>query len=648
MLAFLQKIGRSLMFPIATLPAAALLLRLGSDDMLGAVPNDVVHYIASIMAASGNAILGNLPIIFAIGIAMGLAHDNSGGAALAGAIAHLVLVAVLGSINEELNMGVFGGIIAGVTASLLYNKFYNVKFPEWLSFFGGRRFVPIITSITMAILGGILAVVWGPIQGGIDGVGNWLIGAGEVGVGMYGFLNRLLIPVGLHHVVNTVIWFDFGEFTNAAGEIVKGDIHRFLAGDPSAGHFQAGFFPIMMFGLPAACLAMYFAAKKEKRAAVGGMFVSIALTAFLTGVTEPIEFTFMFLSPVLYGIHAVLTGISLAVSYIIGFRDGFGFSAGLIDYLLNFGLADKPWLLIPLGLGFGAIYFVIFYFLIKKLDLKTPGREDEDEDGTDAVSTISNDLDVRAYKTIEALGGQNNIKQVDYCTTRLRMTVGDVDQVDEKALKRAGARGIMRISKTNVQIIIGTSVEFLAEAIKDRLKKGNPTPANMSLQQDPSVIHETVAEATISLDDFEMPITGDLIPLAEVPDEAFSSGIMGPGFGIHPKDGTVYAPFDGQVVMIFPSKHAIGLKSDTGVELLIHVGLDTVKLNSEGFETLVTEGQLIKRGDRLLKVDFENIKDKVPSIVTPIVFTSLIGQKVILEKSGFQRAGSNNIISIKK
>ncbi|MFJ7886488.1 N-acetylglucosamine-specific PTS transporter subunit IIBC [Lysinibacillus xylanilyticus] len=648
MLAFLQKIGRSLMFPIATLPAAALLLRLGSNDMLGAVPNDVVHYIASIMAASGNAILGNLPIIFAIGIAMGLAHDNSGGAALAGAIAHLVLVAVLGSINEDLNMGVFGGIIAGVTAGLLYNKFYNVKFPEWLSFFGGRRFVPIITSITMAILGGILAVVWGPIQGGIDGVGNWLIGAGEVGVGMYGFLNRLLIPVGLHHVVNTVIWFDFGEFTNAAGEIVKGDINRFLAGDPSAGHFQAGFFPIMMFGLPAACLAMYFAAKKEKRAAVGGMFVSIALTAFLTGVTEPIEFSFMFLSPVLYGIHAVLTGISLAVSYIIGFRDGFGFSAGLIDYLLNFGLADKPWLLIPLGLGFGAIYFVIFYFLIKKLNLKTPGREDEDEDGTDADSTISNDLDVRAYKTIEALGGQNNIKQVDYCTTRLRMTVGDVDLVDEKALKRTGARGIMRISKTNVQVVIGTSVEFLAEAIKDRLKKGNPTPANISLQQDSSVNHETVAEAIISLDYFEMPITGDLIPLSKVPDEAFSSGIMGPGFGVHPKDGTVHAPFDGQVVMIFPSKHAIGLKSDTGVELLIHVGLDTVKLNGEGFETLVKEGQLIKRGDRLLKVDFENIKNKVPSIITPIVFTSLIGQEIILEKSGFQRAGSNNIISIKK
>ncbi|UPW84904.1 N-acetylglucosamine-specific PTS transporter subunit IIBC [Lysinibacillus sp. Ag94] len=648
MLAFLQKIGRSLMFPIATLPAAALLLRLGSDDMLGAVPNNVVHYIASIMAASGDAILGNLPIIFAIGIAIGFAHDNSGGAALAGAIAHLILVAVLGAVNKDLNMGVFGGIIAGVTAGLLYNKFYNVKFPEWLSFFGGRRFVPIITSITMAVLASILALVWGPIQGGIDAVGNWFIGAGSLGVGMYGFFNRLLIPVGLHHVINTIIWFDFGEFTNAAGELVKGDIHRFLAGDPTAGHFQAGFFPIMMFGLPAACLAMYFAAKKEKRAVVGGMFVSIALTAFLTGVTEPIEFTFMFLSPVLYGIHAVLTGISLAISYMIGFRDGFGFSAGLIDYLLNFGLADRPLLLIPLGLGFGAIYFVIFYFLIKKLDLKTPGREDEEEDGTEADSALSNDLDVRAYKTIEALGGPTNIKQVDYCTTRLRMTVGNVDQVDEKMLKQTGARGVMRINKTNVQVIIGTSVEFLAEAMKDRLKKGNPTPAHISVQQDPSVIKETVAQATISSDDFEMPMTGDLIPLAEVPDEAFSSGIMGPGFGIHPTDGTVYAPFDGRVVMIFPTKHAIGLKSDTGVEILIHVGLDTVKLNGEGFEMIVSEGQLIQRGDPLLKANLKNIKDKVPSIVTPIVFTNLIGRGVTLEKSGFQRAGSNNIISIKK
>lgn len=648
MFAFLQKIGKSLMFPIATLPAAALLLRLGSGDMLGAVPNEAIQYIASIMAASGNAILGNLPIIFAIGIAMGLAHDSSGGAALAGAIAHLVLIAVLGTVNEDLNMGVFGGIIAGITAGLLYNKYYNVKFPEWLSFFGGRRFVPIITSITMAILGSILAIVWGPIQGGIDAVGNWMIGAGSLGVGMYGFFNRLLIPVGLHHVINTIIWFDFGEFTNAAGEIVKGDINRFLAGDTSAGHFQAGFFPIMMFGLPAACLAMYFAAKKEKRPIVGGMFVSIALTAFLTGVTEPIEFSFMFLSPVLYGIHAVLTGISLAVAYIVGFRDGFGFSAGLIDYLLNLGLADKPLLLIPLGLGFGAIYFVVFYFLIKKLDLKTPGREDDDEEEGEADASISDDVDLRAYYTIEALGGEENIKQIDYCTTRLRMSVQDANMVDEKTLKQTGARGVMRISKTNVQVIIGTSVEFLAEAMKERLKKGNPAPKNAKLPTAQPIVEETAHNETTTFNDFEMPMTGDLLPLSEVPDEAFSAGLMGPGFGIRPTDGTVYAPFDGQVVMIFPTKHAIGLKSNTGVEILIHVGLDTVKLNGEGFELFVTDGQTIKRGEALLKADITHIKDQVPSVITPVVFTSLMGQEITLGKSGYQRAGSTNIIAMKK
>jgi len=647
MFAFLQKIGKSLMFPIATLPAAALLLRLGSADMLGAIPNEAIQYIASIMAASGDAILGNLPIIFAIGIAMGFAHDSSGGAALAGAIAHLVLVAVLKTVNEELNMGVFGGIIAGITAGLLYNKYYNVKFPEWLSFFGGRRFVPIITSITMAILGSILAIVWGPIQGGIDAFGNWMIGAGSLGVGMYGFFNRLLIPVGLHHVINTIIWFDFGEFTNAAGEIVKGDINRFLAGDTSAGHFQAGFFPIMMFGLPAACLAMYFAAKKEKRPIVGGMFVSIALTAFLTGVTEPIEFSFMFLSPVLYGIHAVLTGISLAVAYLVGFRDGFGFSAGLSDYLLNLGLADKPWLLLPLGLGFGAIYFVVFYFLIKKLDLKTPGREDdEDEDGE--VNAIADDVDLRAYYTIEALGGKDNIKQVDYCTTRLRLSVQDSGSVDEKTLKQTGARGVMRISKTNVQVIIGTSVEFLAEAIKERLKKGNPAPANAGLPAAQPVMEETVKNDTMTFRDFEMPMTGDLLPLTEVPDEAFSAGLMGPGFGIRPTDGSVYAPFDGQVVMVFPTKHAIGLKSDTGIEVLIHVGLDTVKLNGEGFDLLVTDGQKIKRGDALLKANLVQIEDQVPSVITPVVFTSLMGQEITLEKTGYQRAGSTNIITMKK
>lgn len=645
MLGFLQKIGKSLMFPIATLPAAALLVRLGSDDMLGSFQVEFIQIIAKIMAASGGAILDNLPLIFAIGIAMGFAFDNSGGAALSGAVAHLVLTGVLAKINADLNMGVFGGIIAGIVAGTLYNKFYNVKFPEWLAFFGGRRFVPIITSITMAILSGVLAYVWGPVQDLIDGTGNWMLGAGALGVGAYGFFNRLLIPVGLHHVINTIVWLDFGEFKNAAGEIVKGDIPRFLAGDPTAGLFQAGFFPIMMFGLPAACLAMYFAAKKEKRAVVGGMFVSIALTAFLTGVTEPIEFTFMFLSPILYVIHAVLTGVSLMVAATLGIHDGFGFSAGLIDYLLNFGIAQKPLLLILQGLVFAVIYFVIFYFLIIKLDLKTPGREDDEEDTQDIKGTEDEVLDTKAYHTIEGLGGKDNIQQIEYCTTRLRLTVKDADQINEKELKKYGARGTIRINKTNVQVIIGTSVEFLAEAMKRRLANGNPIPkTNFTVE---GFEKKVDLDTTFHVEDFEMPVTGEIIPLAEVPDQAFASGVMGPGFGIIPKDNTIKSPIDGKVMMIFPTKHAIGLVTDTGIEVLIHVGLDTVKLDGEGFELLVAHDQLIKRGDPLLKVDLNYVKANSPSIVTPVIFTNSHDQTVILEKTGYQRSGTTNIIHFK-
>lgn len=645
MLAFLQKIGKSLMFPIATLPAAAILVRFGSTDMLGAIDVEWVQAVASIMAAAGNAILGNLPLIFAIGIAMGLAVDASGAAALAGAIAQLVLVAVLASVDKTLNMGVFGGIVSGITAGLLYNKFHQVKFPEWLSFFGGRRFVPIVTSISMAIIAGLLALVWGYAQTGIDWVGNWIVGAGALGFGVYGFLNRLLLPIGLHHIINTIVWFDLGTFTTATGEIVKGDISRFLAKDPTAGFFQAGFFPIMMFGLPAACLAMYLTAKKHKRALVGGMLFSMGFTAFLTGVTEPIEFTFMFLSPLLYGVHAVLTGISLAVAYMVGFRDGFGFSASFIDYLLNFRIADKPLLLLPLGLVFGAIYFVIFYFLIKKLDLKTPGREDDDEEEGSSAPVASGDVDVRAYKTIEALGGASNIERIDYCTTRLRLNVADADVVDKAALKQSGARGVMRINKRNVQVIIGTSVEFLAEAMKERMTKGNPVPEHV---EEVDVTPAPIEAVDMTSTTFDMPLTGDIVPLSEVPDQAFSTEMMGPGFGIVPKDGVLRAPFDGEVVMLFPTKHAIGLKSETGVEVLIHVGLDTVTLNGEGFDVQVTDGQKIKRGDVLMTIDFDAIAPKVPSIITPVVFTSAIGQSVTLHKTGYQQAGTANIMSIEQ
>ena len=635
MLGFLQKIGKSLMFPIATLPAAALLVRLGADDMLG----------WSVMASAGDTILGNLPLIFAIGIAMGFAFDASGGAALAGAIAYLVLTAVLGSIDDTIKMNVFGGVIAGVIAGLLYNKFYNVKFPEWLSFFGGRRFVPIITAIVMMFVGWALGYVWPFVQSWIDAAGNWAIDNGNYGVGLYGFLNRLLIPLGLHHVINTIVWFDFGTFTAADGSIIKGEINRFLKGDPTAGPFLSGFFPIMMFGLPAACLAMYAAAKKEKKKLVGGMFVSIALTAFLTGVTEPIEFTFMFLSPVLYGIHALLTGMSLVVANVLGIHHGFGFSAGLIDYVLNFGIAQKPILIIPLGLVIGAIYFIIFYFLIVKLDLKTPGRED-DEDEIDSVKlkgTEDEVLEAKAYNTIEALGGVNNIKQIDYCTTRLRLTLEDSSKIDEKRLKNYGARGVMKLSKTNAQVVIGTSVEFLAEAMKVRMKNGNPAV-------DSSVVHnEPVAEANNRLAqsiDFVQPINGENIPLSEVPDQVFSSGMMGPGFAIKIQNGIVKSPIDGQVAMVFPTKHAIGLVTNDGLEILIHVGLDTVKLAGQGFILHVEQGQKVQRGDTLLTLDLPYVEQHAPSTVTPVVFTNGQDCQVKLLKQGYQQAGTANIIDL--
>lgn len=622
------------MFPIATLPAAALLLRLGQDDLFG-IP---------FLSAAGAGIIDNLAIIFAIGIAFGLAHDSNGGAALAGAVAYLVLTSAIVTINESINMGVFAGILSGIVGGLLYNKFYNVKFPTWLAFFGGRRFVPIVTAATMTVLAGILGYAWPPVQDLIDGAGDWILNAGMFGVGAYGFLNRLLLPTGLHHVINTIVWFDFGTFTDATGEVVRGEINRFLKGDPTAGPFLSGFFPIMMFGLPAACLAMYAAAKKERKALIGGMLFSIGFTSFLTGITEPIEFSFMFLSPLLYVVHALLTGVSMMVAYALDVHHGFGFSAGAIDYVLNYGLAQNPLVLLVMGLVVGVIYFFIFYFLIIKLDLKTPGREDEDEENGNA-DTGNNGIDIRAYHTINALGGSDNIQTVDYCTTRLRLTVKDADKVNEKELKRHGAMGLMKVNKTNVQVVIGTAVEFLADAMKSRLAKGNPTPENLD-----APIEQMPAEADLPkviIDkDFFMPIDGKIIPLAEVPDDVFAKEMMGPGFGIIPSGNMLHSPIDGKVVTVFPTKHAIGIQTDTGVELLIHVGLDTVKLKGEGFEALVEQGQLVQAGDALLKLDLAYLEANAPSIVTPVIFTNLTGQKLQMLKDGNQKQGTASILKV--
>lgn len=458
----LQKVGRALMTPIAVLPVAALLLRLGAG-----VPG-IEGKFAEIILAAGDAVFGNMALIFAIGIAFGLAKNNDGAAALAGAIGYFVCVNVYTVINPDINTGVFAGIIMGIVAGALYNKYHNIQLPDFLGFFGGKRFVPIITSIVSIFIGLAFGLFWPYVQQGLDAFGNAVIASGAFGQFSYGFLNRLLIPTGLHHVLNSIFWFTHGSFVNSAGEVINGDLFRFLAGDSTAGVFMAGFFPVMMFGLPAAALAMYKTAHKNQKAIVGGMLFSVAFTSFLTGITEPIEFAFVFLAPALYAIHAVLTGISLVITNALGILHGFGFSAGLIDYIINYNLATNPILLIPVGLAFGAIYYFIFLFAIKKFNLSTPGRIlDENVEGDQKIESMGIDAAATAY--IKALGGKNNLQEVDSCITRLRLVIKDNSLVKDPDLKKIGAAGVMRVSKNNIQVIVGTKAEILADSIRRQL-----------------------------------------------------------------------------------------------------------------------------------------------------------------------------------
>ncbi|POA97604.1 PTS N-acetyl-D-glucosamine transporter [Chromobacterium sinusclupearum] len=457
-----QQLGRALMLPIAVLPVAGLLLRLGQPDLL-----DI-----KFMAQAGDAIFSNLALIFAIGVAVGFAKDGNGTSGLAGAIGFLVLTAVLKVIDEKINMGVLSGILSGLIAGYLYNRYKDIKLPSYLAFFGGKRFVPIVTGFGMLVLGAVLGYVWPPVQHGIDAVGKWLIATGEVGVFFYGVLNRVLIVTGLHHILNNIVWFQVGDFTTAAGKVVHGDLTRFFAGDKSAGMFMAGMFPVMMFGLPAACLAMYRTAKPENKAAVGGLLFSMALTAMLTGVTEPVEFAFMFLAPVLYGIHAVLTGLSMAIMQTLGVKLGFGFSAGLFDYVINYGIATKPLLLLPVGAVYFAVYYALFVFFIKKFDLKTPGREDV----AVALAEVAAGTG-RARAFIDALGGAANLKSVDACTTRLRLQVASNEQVNEAALKALGSRGLIKPAAGSVQVVLGPEADLIADEIRNALASGASAPA---------------------------------------------------------------------------------------------------------------------------------------------------------------------------
>ena len=465
-----QKLGRALMLPIAVLPVAGLLLRLGQPDLLN------IKWIAD----AGGAVFTNLPLIFAIGVAVGFAKENHGAAALAGGIGYLILTAVLKSINDKLDMGVLAGILCGIVAGNLYNRFKDIKMPEYLAFFGGKRFVPIITGLVCVVLGLLCGYIWPVVQTGIDWVGHALIGAGGVGLFIYGLLNRLLLVTGLHHILNSLVWFVFGSYPGPDGKAVTGDLHRFFAGDPTAGSFMTGFFPVMMFGLPAACLAMYYAARPENRKLVGGMLMSMALTAFLTGVTEPVEFTFMFLAPILYVIHGVLTGISMALMTFLGVRLGFTFSAGAFDYIISYRLGTNGWMLIPVGLVYFLIYYFLFSFAIRKFNLATPGRAEASLEPAEAVSVPGGTPDTGgapaalagAVGFVRALGGNRNLKLVDACTTRLRLEVVDDSLVNEPALRTLGARGIVRPGRNALQVVIGPQAEIVAGEIREAMASG--------------------------------------------------------------------------------------------------------------------------------------------------------------------------------
>jgi glucose PTS system EIICBA or EIICB component len=676
----LQKVGKALMLPVALLPAAGILLALGAalrnPTLLELAPfldNSGVDMVAAVMQNAGDIVFGNLALLFAVGVAVGLA-GGEGTAGLAALIGYLIMNVTMGTVLgieagdvgqatvlgiSTLQTGVFGGIIVGIIAASLYNKFYEIELPSYLGFFAGKRFVPIVTAGASVLLGLLMLVVWPPVQEGLNSFSHNMVNANlTLSAFIFGVIERSLIPFGLHHIFYSPFWFEFGEYVNKAGDVVKGDQAIFMAQirdnvqNLTAGTFMTGKFPFMMFGLPAAALAIYHEARPEKKVFVGGLMASAALTSFLTGITEPIEFSFLFVAPVLFGIHAIFAGFSFMIMQLLDVKIGMTFSGGLIDYIL-FGLINpqtNAWLVIPVGLVFAVIYYFGFRFAIRKFNLKTPGREiTEDEEEGPATGQTS-DL---PYNILEAMGGQENIAHLDACITRLRVSVNDVKNVDKDRLKKLGAAGVLEVGN-NIQAIFGPRSETIKGQMKDIISGKKPkqiqtTAAEKVEKQietkNPSTLQNQVNKETSIIS----PIKGEIKPITEVPDAVFSGKMMGDGFAIIPTEGTIVSPVDGKIVNLFPTKHAIGILSDGGREILIHVGIDTVNLKGKGFETLVSENDRVVKGQSLLKVDLDFVKQNAPSIITPIVFTNLEqGESIVLNKQGNVNLKEENIISITK
>ncbi|EPM7410184.1 PTS N-acetyl glucosamine transporter subunit IIABC [Klebsiella variicola] len=646
-LGFFQRLGRALQLPIAVLPVAALLLRFGQPDLLN-VP---------FIAQAGGAIFDNLALIFAIGVASSWSKDNAGSAALAGAVGYFVMTKAMVTINPEINMGVLAGIITGLVAGAVYNRWAGIKLPDFLSFFGGKRFVPIATGFFCLILAAIFGYVWPPVQHAIHSGGEWIVSAGALGSGIFGFINRLLIPTGLHQVLNTIAWFQIGEFTNAAGAVFHGDINRFYAGDGTAGMFMSGFFPIMMFGLPGAALAMYLAAPKARRPMVGGMLLSVAITAFLTGVTEPLEFLFMFLAPLLYLLHAVLTGISLFIATALGIHAGFSFSAGAIDYVLMYSLpaaSKNVWMLLVMGVVFFFVYFLLFSAVIRMFNLKTPGREDKAADVVteEANSNTEEGLTQLATSYIAAVGGTDNLKAIDACITRLRLTVGDSAKVNDAACKRLGASGVVKLNKQTIQVIVGAKAESIGDEMKKVVTRGPvaaaaAAPAGNVATAAPAAKPQAVANAK-TVESLVSPITGDVVALEQVPDEAFASKAVGDGIAVKPTSNIVVAPAAGTVVKIFNTNHAFCLETNNGAEIVVHMGIDTVALEGKGFKRLVEEGTEVKAGEPILEMDLDFLNANARSMISPVVCSNSDDYStLVILASGKVVAGQTPLYEIK-
>ncbi len=694
----LQRVGRSFMLPIAILPVAGLFLGIGESftnktmlDTYGLTgligPGTFVNALLSVMNDAGNIVFENLPLIFAIGVAIGMSKKEREVAALAAGIAFLIMHASIGAMIKihggteallsgastevlgitSLQMGVFGGIIVGLGTATLHNKYYKIELPQVLSFFGGTRFVPIISSIVYLIVGILMFYIWPPVQGAIYKVGDIVLASSYTGTWVYGLMERLLIPFGLHHVFYLPFWQTaVGGTAEVGGKVIEGAQNIFFAelGTPgikhfsvSATRFMSGKFPLMIFGLPGAALAMYKCAKPEKRKVVGGLLLSAALTSMLTGITEPIEFTFLFVAPVLYGIHCVFAGLAYMLMHILGVGVGMTFSGGFIDLFL-FGIlqgnAKTSWVwIVIVGIVYFVVYYLLFTFLIKKLDLKTPGREDSGEvklytrSDVEAKKNDQNeDADELSAMICRGLGGKNNISDVDCCVTRLRCTVHNSELVNQALLKQTGASGVFH-KGVGVQIMYGPRVTVIKSNLEDYLVTApdNETSSYTIIKKDPEKdteegIEKEAQGKVISTIILNSPLTGEAKDLSEVPDEVFASRIMGDGAVVIPSDGSVIAPADGVISFVFPSKHAVGLTTTDGLELLIHIGIDTVKLDRKAFETYVEEGDKVQAGDKILSFDIEFIKNNAPSIASPCICTGLnSNQKVRLLKTGDVKAG---------